>query len=127
MNEGTSDRPRESVAHYRLSDLKPAPFSPRGASTNELMSDETGARIASGIVYFRDCEIPFTLWYDEVMICHAVEVEFEIKVGDAIYPMKPGDMMWIPAGTSLTWRSEGTSTAFFAVTPADWAKRKPQS
>jgi ethanolamine utilization protein EutQ len=127
MNDLVATQPSGSVAHYKLSDLKPAPFSPRGASTNELMNDDTGARIASGIVYFKDCEIPFTLWYDEVMICHAVEVEFEIIVGDATYPMKPGDMMWLPAGTSLVWRSQGTSTAFFAVTPADWAKRKPQS
>ncbi|MGX7874654.1 hypothetical protein ACVDG5_019475 [Mesorhizobium sp. ORM6] len=127
MNHRASAQASETVAHYRLSDLTPAPFSPRGASTNELMNADTGARIASGIVYFRDCEIPFTLWYDEVMICHAVEEGFEIAVGDATYPMKPGDMMWIPAGTSLVWRSKGTSTAFFAVTPADWAKRKPLS
>lgn len=127
MNERATNPPSERVAHYKLSDLKPAPFSPRGASTNELMNDETGARIASGIVYFRDCEIPFTLWYDEVMICHAVEQTFEIIVDDVPYLMTPGDMMWIPAGTSLVWRSKGTSTAFFAVTPADWAKRKPQS
>ncbi|RWK43426.1 hypothetical protein [Mesorhizobium sp.] len=127
MNDRSLARSTESVAHYRLSDLTPAPFSPRGASTNELMNADSGARIASGIVYFRDCEIAFALWYDEVMICHAVEEEFEIAVGDAIYPMRAGDMMWIPAGTSLVWRSKGTSMAFFAVTPADWAKNRPQS
>lgn len=127
MGPVASDRPQEKIAFYKIADLVPVPFSPRGSSTNELMNADTGARIASGIVYFKDCEIPFTLWYDEVMICHAVEEEFEIIVDGTSYPMEPGDMMWIPAGTTLAWRSKGTSTAFFAVTPADWAKRKPQS
>lgn len=127
MNDKNAVQSSEPVSHYRFADLKQAPFSPRGSSTNELMNADTGARIASGIVYFKDCDISFTLWYDEVMICHAVEEKFEITVGDVDYQMEPGDMMWLPAGTSLAWRSKGTSTAFFAVTPSDWAKRKPQS
>lgn len=126
MSEASSSD-REPVAHYKYAELKPAPFSPGGASTNVLMDDETGARIASGIVHFKDCEIPFTLWYDEVMICHAVEDAFEIEVDGVVHSLQPGDMMWLPAGTPLIYRSRGLSTGFFAVTPADWAKRKPNS
>lgn len=121
----TANHTREPVALYKLSDLEPAPFSPRGASTNTLMDDETGARIASGVVYFKDCDFPFTLWYDEVIICHALEDTFEIEVDDVSYSLKAGDMMWLPANTPLRYRSKGLSTAFFCVTPADWAKRKP--
>jgi ethanolamine utilization protein EutQ len=117
----------EKPALYKMSELQKKPFTPRGSSTNELMNDETGARIASGVVYFKDSEIPFTLWYDEVLICHAIEESFEIVVEGVSYPMMPGDMMWLPAGTSLIYRSKGTATAFYAVTPADWAKRRPQA
>ena len=94
VSDNTSKQKPETVALYRMADLKPSPFSPRGASTNELMGADTGARIASGIVYFKSCEIPFTLWYDEVLICHAVEESFEIVVDGVSHPMSPGDMMW---------------------------------
>lgn len=124
MTNSTAPSKEEAVL-YRIADMKAAPFSPRGSSTNELMNDETGARIASGVVYFKDCDIPFTLWYDEVLICHAVEDSFEIQVGDVVHPMVAGDMIWLPAGTALHYRSKGTSTVFYAVTPSDWAKRRP--
>ncbi|GLS36688.1 hypothetical protein GCM10010869_22790 [Mesorhizobium tianshanense] len=120
---GTAEKP----ALYKMADLQKKPFTPRGSSTNEFTSDETGARIASGVVYFKDAEIPFTLWYDEILICHAIEDSFEIVVDDVSYPLTPGDVIWLPAGTSLIYRSKGTATAYYAVTPADWAKHRPQT
>lgn len=125
-----TDRPvlmAGKAALFRLADLHPAPFSPRGASTNELINDGSGASMAAGVVHFRDCAIPFTLWYDEVMICHTVERGFQIELDGVVHSMVAGDMMWIPSGTSLVWRSDGTTTCHFVVSPPDWAKHKPQS
>lgn len=111
---------------YRIADLEAKVFSPRGASPNEHFNDLDGASMSGGIVYFKDAELPFTLWYDEILFCHAVEESFEIVVGEARHELGPGDTIWLPSGTSLIYRSKGIATVFFAVTPAGWARTPPQ-
>jgi ethanolamine utilization protein EutQ (cupin superfamily) len=111
---------------FRFSDIKPS-FTPRGSSTHEQVGARNGTSIAGGVVFFKDAEIPFTLWYDELLICHAVEESFHIVVDNQPRQLAPGDMIWLPAGTSLIYRSKGTATAFWAVTPPDWADRRPAS
>ena len=81
--------------------------------------------MAAGTVWFRDCDIPFTLWYDEVWICHSVETSFSIEVDSTDHFMQPGDMIWLPKGTQLRYKSRGTTTGFFAVTPPDWEDLRP--
>ena len=89
------------------------------------MGASTGARLAAGLVTFRDGDFPWTLWYDEVLCCHRVEGAFELEVDGVARPMNPGDMAWIPAGTSLTYRVRGEAVLFYAVTPADWVNGLP--
>jgi ethanolamine utilization protein EutQ (cupin superfamily) len=115
---------KQAARVFRIGDVSPS-FNVRGASTHELMNHATPASMAAGVVYFRDSEIPFTQWYDEVMICFAVEEAFAIVIDGVENRLNPGDMMWLPAGTSLIYRSRGTSTAYFVVTPADWSERRP--
>jgi ethanolamine utilization protein EutQ (cupin superfamily) len=109
---------------FRVAEIK-REFTPRGSSTHVFVDDKDKASMAAGVVYFKDSNIDFKLWYDEVMFCLSVEEKFEIVVDGVENDMKPGDMMWLPAGTSLIWRSKGTSAAIFAVTPPDWAARRP--
>ena len=109
---------------FKFSDIKRS-FTPRGSSTHEHVGARNGTSIAGGVVFFNDAEIPFTLWYDELLICHAVEESFHIVVDNQPRQLAPGDMIWLPAGTSLIYRSKGTATAFWAVTPPDWADRRP--
>lgn len=112
---------------YKLADLKAKPFSPRGASANELFNDVSGASISGGVVYFRDAEIPFTLWYDEILFCHSSEGSFEVVEGGQTHRLEPGDTIWLPAGAEVIYRSEGLATVFFAISPADWASNPPKT
>jgi ethanolamine utilization protein EutQ (cupin superfamily) len=109
---------------FKFADIKPN-WTPRGSSTHEQVCARNGAKLAGGVVFFKDAEIPFTIWYDELLICHAVEESFHIVVDNRAHEMTPGDMIWLPARTALIYRSKGTATAFFAVTPADWADKRP--
>ena len=102
-------------------------YSPRGSSIHQYIDANSNASIAAGTARFKDSDIPFTLWYDELTICHEVEKSFEIIVGDAVHSMKAGDMIWLPAGTSLRYKSEGISVCFFAVSPGDYEAKKPQA
>jgi len=109
---------------FRISEIEKN-FTPRGTSTHVFVDDKDNASMAAGVVYFKDSDVDFKLWYDEVMFCLSVEESFSIVVDGVENFMSPGDMMWLPAGTSLIWRSKGTAAAIFAVTPADWAARRP--
>lgn len=106
---------------------KPAPldYSPRGSAISQRVDARTGASIAAGTICFRDSEIPFTLWYDELLFCHQVEDRFEIVLGETVHSMAAGDMIWLPAGTSLIYRSIGGTVCFFAVSPGDYEDRQP--
>ncbi|WP_225029828.1 cupin domain-containing protein [Xinfangfangia pollutisoli] len=110
----------------RMADLQKA-WSPRGGSTHVQIDDKDDASMAAGTVWFRDCDIPFTLWYDEVWICHSVEHRFSIEIDGQDHVMQPGDMMWLPKGTALRYKSTGTTGGFFVVTPPNWADLRPAS
>lgn len=110
----------------RMSDLVHN-WSPRGGSTHVQIDDKDGASMAAGTVWFRDCDIPFTLWYDEVWICHSVEESFSIEVGGKDHFMQPGDMIWLPKDTPLRYKSRGTTAGFFVVTPPNWEALRPAS
>jgi len=90
----------------------------------EHTSGKTGATIASGIATYRDVETaPWTVWYDEVIALHATDGEFEIDYDGKAYAMEVGDFIWIRAGTTVVYRSRGSSTLFYSVLPADWQAR----
>lgn len=82
--------------------------------------------MAAGTVWFRDCDIPFTLWYDEVWICHSIEESFSIEIAGQDHFMQPGDLIWLPKDTPLRYKSKGTTAGFFVVTPPNWEALRPQ-
>ncbi|WP_395020554.1 hypothetical protein [Dongia sp.] len=112
--------------HFSISEIV-RKWSPRGSSTHSLINDKDGTSMSAGFVFFKDTDIPFTLWYDEVICCIATEERFSIVVGDQESVFEPGDMMWLPAKTSLTYRSRGMTTALWVVTPPDWEAHRPVS
>ncbi|MER9714098.1 hypothetical protein NKJ13_28360 [Mesorhizobium sp. M0174] len=110
---------------FKLKDITPS-FSPRGSSLHQYFGAEQGASMASGITVFMDAEIHWKLWYDEMLLCLSLEKSFELVVDGIAHELEPGDMMWLPAGTELIYRSVGTTKAVWAVTPPDWEKQRPQ-
>lgn len=119
-----------TAAPAQLSQVKStAPIKPNyvpyGISNHELIGVETGARIAAGIVYFKDKDFPYVMHYDEVLICKSVKGRFEIVVEGKAQRMVPGDMVYLPEGSHVRYRSVGEAVMYFAVTPADWLKRVP--
>lgn len=102
-------------------------FSPRGSSLHQHFGDKEGASMASGFAIFKDCEIPWKLWYDEMLLCFSADGRFDIVIDNVVHQMVSGDMVWLPAGTDLIYRSAGTTHAVWAVTPPDWDKRQPKA
>ncbi len=86
---------------------------------NASNSDHIGA----GIEVLERVSIDWTVTYDEVLFVH--EGEMSIVTGGEQWQCKPGDIVWLPKGTTLSYdASKGRCAYFYALYPVDWAKRQ---
>jgi ethanolamine utilization protein EutQ (cupin superfamily) len=65
----------------------------------------------------------WTLRYDEVF--YVIEGELSIESGGQTVRGGPGEVILIPAGATVTYRSGPGTKAFFVLHPRDWADRTP--
>lgn len=107
---------------FRLSHAFPQ-FDENGNSLHQHFSAASGAD--GGIVYFKDSEMHWKLWYNELIMCHAVEEKFEIVMDGTAHELKAGDMISITMGKSVICRSKGKTTAFYGVMPSNWDQYAP--
>jgi ethanolamine utilization protein EutQ len=63
----------------------------------------------------------WTLRYDEVF--YVIEGELVIESGQETVRGGPGEVILIPAGTTVTYRAGAGTKAFFVLHPRDWAER----
>ncbi len=86
---------------------------------NATNSDHIGA----GIEVLDNVSISWTVTYDEVLFIH--EGEMGIEINGERWTCRPGDIVWLPNGTTLTYdASKGRCAYFYALYPVDWAKRQ---
>jgi ethanolamine utilization protein EutQ (cupin superfamily) len=113
----------DSVRVFHLSDA-PVPAQNRSSALQTYVDHCTNSPFAAGIVTFQDCRTDWHLWYDEILFCHRTERVFSVIVAERRYDLHAGDSVWLPAGTKLTYISEGRSWIFFAVAPANWQETR---
>jgi ethanolamine utilization protein EutQ (cupin superfamily) len=114
----------DSVRVFHLSDA-PVPAQNRSSALQTYIDHSTNSPFAAGVVTFQDCRTDWHLWYDEILFCHRTERVFSVIVAEQRYDLHAGDSVWLPAGTKLTYISEGRSSIFFAVAPANWQDTRP--
>lgn len=113
-----------SAAVYSSEGLTPTP-SPGQSGLHQHLGHETGATMAGGLVTFRDITFPWTVWYDEILMLHRLDGEFELEFGGRVHAMQPGDVAWAPAGTCVTYRARGEAVLFYAAAPSNWQDLRP--
>jgi len=97
------------------------PFAEAPAGQKIGMTDvitEREANLGAGFMTYENSELPWTLQYDEMD--YVIEGEFTVKTGGKVYNMKPGDVFYIPKGTSVVFSSPSFCKVFYVVYPADW-------
>lgn len=67
-------------------------------------------------VFGAGCDIEWTVTYDEFLFIH--KGHFSLRVGEDVYAAGPGDTLWIPKDTPLSYVAEEDVWFFFAVYPA---------
>ena len=71
--------------------------------------------LGGGIGVFENCNIAWTVTYDEIL--YGIDGTLEIHIGDSVHEVGPGDIMWLPAGTELAYVASAPAKFFFAVAP----------
>lgn len=75
-------------------------------------------RMAAGVMEVERTQFPWTLSYDEYDII--LSGTLEIKVGDRTYTGRPGDIFYIPKGSSISFCSPDKARYVYVTYPADW-------
>lgn len=109
--------------HVKRSQMKFEPYGgpPGKAEICRLfgsLSPNPSKTMGGGFVAFEACSIPWTLLYDEV-IC-VIEGRFRLRSGDETFECDPGDVIWIPENTPVTYEADERSVIFYALYPENW-------
>ena len=83
-----------------------------------VVSGEHGGELGAGFARLTKAHIPWTIKYDEVLLC--VEGELKVHCGGKVHELKPKDCLWLPSGTELVYEADD-ALVFFAIHPVNWA------
>lgn len=83
------------------------------AFVNSGFSDGMGGGYG---VFGAGTDMEWTVTYDEFLFIH--KGNFQLKVGDEVFHAGPGDTLWIPKDTPLSYICDEDVWFFFAVNPA---------
>lgn len=78
--------------------------------------------MGAGIEVIENATVHWTVTYDEVLFMHSGRLILELE-GER-HECLPGDIIWLPEGTTLTYIAEERAEYFYAVHPVDWAARQ---
>ena len=106
----------------RFEDLDFQPRFEQGemAQLAEISGSKDGTTLGVGFARMTGARIDWTVQYDEVLI--VLSGRLKVHVGASVHDLGPHDSLWLPAGTALTYDSEGAMIAY-AIHPADWSER----
>ncbi|WP_210240531.1 cupin domain-containing protein [Mesorhizobium sp. B3-1-3] len=93
-----------------------------GAKPFAVVDETFSQTLGAGYIRLNGNPINWTLSYDEVVV--VLEGKAKITIDDDTVELLPGDSMWLPRSTSLTYDGED-AILFYAVYPVDWRTSKP--
>jgi ethanolamine utilization protein EutQ len=84
----------------------------------DVVTSRDGAPMAAGYMALEKGELPWTLTYDEMDI--VLDGELVITRGSEVVRGGPGDTVFIPKGSSITFGSPSFTRFVYVTFPADW-------
>ncbi|MDT2599589.1 cupin domain-containing protein [Enterococcus hulanensis] len=83
----------------------------------ELVSKEE-AKISAGFLEIDHSQFDWELSYEE--IDYVISGSLEITIEGKKYTANPGDVVFVPKGSKVTWASPDKVKLFYATYPANW-------
>lgn len=84
----------------------------------DVVTSAHGSPMAGGIMSFRAGSFPWTLDYDE--LDYVIEGELHIGTPQGTVIGLPGDVLYIPKGSSITFGTPEWTKFFYVTFPAEW-------
>lgn len=113
------------VKHIAAASIRLAPFPfeinrpEMDVQLVDVITAEHGSPIAAGFLSFHKGSFPWTLTYDEVEF--VLEGEIHIGTAEGTVVGKPGDVLYIPKGTSITFGTPSWAKILYVTYPAEWS------
>ncbi len=126
--EGTDDGHRPTprlhhVAGVHVMALEPFPVElhrpEMDVRLRDVLGSDQGLPMAAGVLSLREGSFPWTLDYDEVE--YVIEGELHITTADQQVVGRPGDVIAVPKGASITFGTPSWARFLYVTYPADWA------
>jgi len=103
--------------------LDPFPFDIKQPAMDVRLRDvvtaEDGSPMGAGFLAFHAGSFPWHLDYDEVEL--VLEGELHLGTPDGTIVAHPGDVVFVPKGTDITFGTPSWVKLFYVTYPADWA------
>jgi ethanolamine utilization protein EutQ len=96
----------------------PGPAPAMDVRTRDVVTGENGVPMAAGVMSLREGAFPWTLDYDEVE--YVLEGELHLTCGDQVVVARPGDVVAVPRGSSITFGTPSWARFLYVTYPADW-------
>ncbi len=115
--------PLRHVPGVNVMPLDPFPVDVHRPEMDVRLSDVVTARhglpIAAGVMSLRAGSFPWTLDYDEVE--YVIEGELHITTAEQVAVGRPGDVIAVPKGSSITFGTPSWAKFLYVTYPADWS------
>ncbi len=85
----------------------------------DVITSADGMPMSAGVMSLREGSFPWTLDYDEVE--YVLEGELHITTGDQVAVGRPGDVIAVPKGSSITFGTPSWAKFLYVTYPADWS------
>jgi len=84
----------------------------------DVVGAPQGLPMAAGVMSLREGSFPWDLDYDEVE--YVIEGELHIATADQTVVGRPGDVIAVPKGSSITFGTPSWAKFLYVTYPADW-------
>jgi ethanolamine utilization protein EutQ len=92
-----------------------------GTYIKPFVTVRNSSSMAGGVNFLNKVSVPWELTCDEIIYCH--QGQFRLVVDEESFVLNPGDMMFVPSGTSLKYEADDKCMIFYAAWPVDWKQR----
>ncbi|MBN1921898.1 MAG: DUF861 domain-containing protein [Anaerolineae bacterium] len=124
VQQGHAPAPSASVRHIAGRGLRLEPF-PLDVGHPEMdirvldvVTRAHGSPMAGGLMSFRKGAFSWTLNYDEIE--YVIEGELHIGTPNGTVIGLPGDVLYVPKGTNITFGTPEWAKFFYVTYPAEW-------
>ena len=96
----------------------PGPKPGQQVRTGDVVTSDDGSPMAAGYMTLTEGTFPWTLSYDEIQI--VLEGELHIGTPEGTRIATPGDIMYVPKGSRITFGTPSWTKFVYVTFPADW-------